>query len=506
MDDPAPTSPATGDCRDHAGPTPGDGSAAGAAPRADRLGQARLILILAELLRRRSVGEAARHFGLHSSAISRALGELRRDLGDPLFVRTGQGLVPTPFAESIRPLVHGLADGIESLFSGVERSGTRAEIPAEWNVETALQVPDLATSRPRLEGEPLPSERMRLPAGETVQPWQRLSRHIATVATGSGRARPMRPDEAEDAMTVILDGEADPVQIGSLLTLIQHRGLTAPELAGFVRALRAHVGVEPGEESGADLDWPCYVSPNDRRAPWFFHAARLVASAGHRVLLHGGTGAGSASGRYELLAVALGIGVGTSRQDARAELASSGIAYLPVAAFAPQLHRLKGLHRLTFMRSPADAMPHLLDPLAARATLLGVAVPAYEDLHRDVGLLLGHRALTILCGSRDVAQFTPFRSTRIARLSSGNAHDLLVESRPRPRREARPPITTLEYWTGVWTGAVRDPEAEEIVVSTAAAGLLALAPEAAIPFEAALATARELWQGRRTRLPRGGRW
>ena len=54
--------------------------------------------------------------------------------------------------------------------------------------------------------------------------------------------------------------------------------------------------------------------------------------------------------------------------------------------------------------------------------------------------------------------------------------------------------------------ALAELEAEEIIVSTAAAGLLALAPKAAATFETALATARELWQGRRTRLPRGGRW
>lgn len=54
---------------------------------------------------------AARRIGLSQPAMSHALRRLRASLGDPLFVRTPRGLVPTARAESVAPLVaRALAD------------------------------------------------------------------------------------------------------------------------------------------------------------------------------------------------------------------------------------------------------------------------------------------------------------------------------------------------------------------------------------------------------------
>ena len=52
---------------------------------------------------------AARRLGLSSSAMSRTLERLRRATGDPLLVRAGRGLVPTPHAAALRDRVHLLS-------------------------------------------------------------------------------------------------------------------------------------------------------------------------------------------------------------------------------------------------------------------------------------------------------------------------------------------------------------------------------------------------------------
>ena len=52
---------------------------------------------------------AARRMGLSSSAMSRTLERLRRATGDPLLVRAGRGLVPTPHAVALRERVHLLS-------------------------------------------------------------------------------------------------------------------------------------------------------------------------------------------------------------------------------------------------------------------------------------------------------------------------------------------------------------------------------------------------------------
>jgi DNA-binding transcriptional LysR family regulator len=61
-----------------------------------------LLLTLQVLLECHSVSAAARELHLTQSAISKALGRLRAQFNDPLFLRASKGLVPTPFAQRLR--------------------------------------------------------------------------------------------------------------------------------------------------------------------------------------------------------------------------------------------------------------------------------------------------------------------------------------------------------------------------------------------------------------------
>ena len=68
-----------------------------------------LIVALDALLAEGSVTGAARRLSLSSSAMSRTLARLRSATGDPLLVRAGRGLVPTPYAAELRERVHALS-------------------------------------------------------------------------------------------------------------------------------------------------------------------------------------------------------------------------------------------------------------------------------------------------------------------------------------------------------------------------------------------------------------
>ena len=67
-----------------------------------------LLIALDMLLDEVSVTGAARRLGLSPSAMSRTLTRLRTATGDPLLVRAGRHLVPTPYATEIREHVHTL--------------------------------------------------------------------------------------------------------------------------------------------------------------------------------------------------------------------------------------------------------------------------------------------------------------------------------------------------------------------------------------------------------------
>lgn len=60
-----------------------------------------LLIAFESLLDERHVGRAASRIGLSQPALSNAIARLRVRLDDPLFVRTSQGMLPTPRAEQL---------------------------------------------------------------------------------------------------------------------------------------------------------------------------------------------------------------------------------------------------------------------------------------------------------------------------------------------------------------------------------------------------------------------
>ena len=74
-----------------------------------------LLAALDVLLAEGSVTGAARRLGLSTSAMSRTLTRLRAATGDPLLVRAGRGLVPTPRAAELRDRVHELARDVQAV-------------------------------------------------------------------------------------------------------------------------------------------------------------------------------------------------------------------------------------------------------------------------------------------------------------------------------------------------------------------------------------------------------
>ncbi len=79
-----------------------------------------LLLTLHVLLEEGSVARAAKRLQLSPSAMSRALARLRETTGDPLLIRAGRGLVPTPRALAMRAQVAQLVQDTRAVLSPVE--------------------------------------------------------------------------------------------------------------------------------------------------------------------------------------------------------------------------------------------------------------------------------------------------------------------------------------------------------------------------------------------------
>ncbi len=80
-----------------------------------------LLVTLDVLLAEGNVTRAAQRLQLSASAMSRALARLRETTGDPLLVRAGRGLVPTPRALELRERVRQLVQDGEAVLRPAEK-------------------------------------------------------------------------------------------------------------------------------------------------------------------------------------------------------------------------------------------------------------------------------------------------------------------------------------------------------------------------------------------------
>lgn len=80
-----------------------------------------LLVTLDVLLAEGSVARAAQRLRLSPSAMSRSLARLRETTGDPLLVRAGRGLVPTPRALELRERVSQLVQDAQAVLRPAEK-------------------------------------------------------------------------------------------------------------------------------------------------------------------------------------------------------------------------------------------------------------------------------------------------------------------------------------------------------------------------------------------------
>jgi DNA-binding transcriptional LysR family regulator len=73
-----------------------------------------LLVVFDAIVKDRNITRAARRVGLSQPAMSSALARLRRTFNDPLFVRTGNGMQPTPYAQLLAPPIQRACELVAS--------------------------------------------------------------------------------------------------------------------------------------------------------------------------------------------------------------------------------------------------------------------------------------------------------------------------------------------------------------------------------------------------------
>lgn len=309
-----------------------------------------------------------------------------------------------------------------------------------------------------------------------------LETHVRTLGRGPGRSRSLTFDEAVDAMGLMLSGAAAAEAIGALLMLLRMKGETAEEIAGFAHAARQATPVLPK----VDLDWPSYAAGRTRGDALFLLSAKLVAAAGHSVLIHGWNGPDAAI-RDGLNA----LGIAFARPaEVDGPLAQDGLAYLPLEDMIPGLFGLLRLREVLGLRSCINTVCRMLNPAGARTSVQGVFHPSYRLLQADAAKRLGWDNLSVIKGGGGEFECHPAKDILAFGLRNGVPWEETFPKHRDDTRHLKGASADPARLVALWTGHYDDPFAIEVVISTAALALHGLG------YETPRAVATQLWTAR----------
>jgi len=213
-------------------------------------------------------------------------------------------------------------------------------------------------------------------------------------------------DEAQAAMSDILDGTAGPAEIGALVTAMRMKGETAEELVGFARAMRQKAVLVDARLDGQPLLDTCGTG-GDCAGTFNIStiAAFVVAGAGVHVAKHGNRSITSQCGSADLLE-ALGVDVMAPFEQTSRAIRETGIGFL----FAPSAHsamkHAQPVRRELKIRTVFNLLGPLTNPAGADCQLAGAPSPEAAELMADALALLGLRRGFVVHGSDGLDEVT----------------------------------------------------------------------------------------------------
>lgn len=311
-----------------------------------------------------------------------------------------------------------------------------------------------------------------------------FAEYVRILGKGKNGSRHLTLQEAEAAMTMILNHEITDIQLGAFLMLLRHQEESAEELAGFAKAIRQQLTIP---SIAVDIDWPTYAGKK-RHYPWYLLSAKLLAKQGIKILMHG---AGQhTSGRFytEQFLTQLAITDCQNWQQVEYTLAEEKLAFISLGHWLPVLQQMIALRPLLGVRSPIHSLARLLNPLQARCSLQSIFHPNYQAIHQQASLLLGDSSITIK-GEGGETELRPDNSCLLLGTEAGK---LWEETWPAmtAQRLLKPIALNPEHLIAVWQKKVKDEYADLAIPATIALALRGLGMTA----QTAWAEAGKMWQ------------
>jgi len=222
-----------------------------------------------------------------------------------------------------------------------------------------------------------------------------LIKHVARGKHGSDH---LNRTEAACIFSELLKPDADMLQLGAFLIAERMKGETSDELAGFVDAARQHCqgfGQHSAPKHAVDL--PCYAGK--RRAPHAYIAAALKSrDAGIPIFVHGVEHIQDRITAWQILEQE-GVRRAQTLSQAHQIMLSDGLVYMDLEQISPNLHRIYHLRPRLGVRSFANTVARLLNPMQCAGQLNGFFHTPYADYMAQANVLLGQPRSLIFMGA-----------------------------------------------------------------------------------------------------------
>ncbi len=210
--------------------------------------------------------------------------------------------------------------------------------------------------------------------------------------------------EAEQAMTLMMEGHVKPEEIAGFLMGLRGRGETLDELTGFTKVMRAHaVPVTCDDADAIDL---CGTGGDQSGTFNISTTAALVcAGAGVTVAKHGNRSVSSQSGSADVLEA---LGVKTALRKAGVEycLREAGIAFIFAPYFHPALRHVMPVRRALGVRTFFNILGPLCNPAGVQRQLVGAFSQPVALTMAEILLRLGARHIVTAHAADGLDEFT----------------------------------------------------------------------------------------------------
>jgi anthranilate phosphoribosyltransferase len=316
-----------------------------------------------------------------------------------------------------------------------------------------------------------------------------LKPYIAKIMRGES----LTADEAEQAMQIIMSGQAGDAQIGGYLVALRMKGETVEEITGSARAMRAHSSRVPYNRNGKSLlDTAGTGGDGAHTFNISTAAAFVIAGAGCRVAKHGNRAASSRCGSADVLN-ALGVNLDLTPQQVAECIDQVGIGFIFAPRFHPAMKYAIGPRRELGQRTIFNVLGPLTNPAGATHQLIGVYDPALTQILAQVLGSLGGKAAFVVHGHGGLDELTTSGPNRISHLYNGEVSTYNLDAADYSLRPADSndllggdPSENAAMLRALLCGDDESPRKDVILLNSAAA----LATENG-DFAASLAAARQ---------------